>query len=410
MADHLNTKNLTAFLSKPGEWNNWNHEFELQTGTYGLEAHIHQQKPLLQKPEMPDIRQKKYTKKPHAQRNARSQTMEGEEEDEETIQEKGQGTWMMSDLTDNGIKIFNQDLTWYKQLESVYKEERQAVEKLTKWLLQTVNPAYKSTCCQANEPLWKWHDNLRKRCGQNTHTEMIHLHQEYKKAIRPPRTLKEAHTWVDRWEEIMAKGIQKNVAETLDATIWFTDFIQAARSIMPVWATSYNQFQRQAKADGNLEYREIGQDFRQELESHHDPQKGKIVKGAFTTTYDGLDSHDDENGDAHVIEDPKTPRKGATGSRGQKRGRASSGRISSEAENCTACAYPHALAECFYVFPEKAYAKWKPNGKIKEKVRAALENDADLQAQVRAIRGPRSKSKSKTPRPTKEEPVQEIED
>ncbi|KAL1855882.1 hypothetical protein Daus18300_010860 [Diaporthe australafricana] len=225
MADHLNTKNHTAFLSTPADWNDWNHEFELQTDTHGLSQQIRGKKPLLPTPEMPDIRRRKYTKKPHAQRNARSQTVNDEEEDEETIQEKANGSWMLSDLTDNGNKVFNQDLTWYKQLETVYDKERQAIEKLTKWLLQTVNPTYKSTCCQAGEPLWKWHDNLRKRCGQTPHDEMLRLHQEYKKAIRPPRSVKEAHTWVNRWEEIIAKGTQKKVSETLDTTIWFPDFI-----------------------------------------------------------------------------------------------------------------------------------------------------------------------------------------
>jgi hypothetical protein len=410
MADYVNTKTLNAILAKPGDWNDWHHEFELQAQTFGLESHITNKTSLLPQPEMPDIRKKKYTKKPHAQRNARSQTTNDEEEDEETIQEKNNGQWMMTDLTDNGLKAFNLDLTWYKQLDASYKEERQSVEKLTRWLLQTVAPAYKSTCCQAGEPLWKWHDNLQKRCGQSTHDEMLHLHQEYKKVLKPPRTTKEAYNWIDKWEEMMSKGIQKKLPETQHTTIWFSDFLLAIRGVMPIWATSYKQAQKHASADGSLEYRDIGQDFRQELESH-DPQKGKVAKGAFTTTYDGSGSHDDENGDAHVVEDSKPPRRGATGSRGGKRGiRADPGRYSSGQKGCLACANPHALAECYYVFPEKAFPRWKPNQDVKERVREKLENDADFQAQVRALKGPRSKSKSRTPKPTKEEVVEEVED
>jgi hypothetical protein len=71
---------------------------------------------------------------------------------------------------------------------------------------------------------------------------------------------------------------------------------------------------------------------------------------------------------------------------------------------------PHALAQCFYVFPEKAYPGFKTREHVKRRVEEALANNADLQAQVRALKGPRSKSKSKTPRPTKEEAVEEVDD
>jgi hypothetical protein len=52
---------------------------------------------------------------------------------------------MISNLTDNGVKMFNSDLNWYKQLKSTYKKERLSIEKLTKWMLSTVSPAYKGT-------------------------------------------------------------------------------------------------------------------------------------------------------------------------------------------------------------------------------------------------------------------------
>jgi uncharacterized protein YhbP (UPF0306 family) len=71
---------------------------------------------------------------------------------------------------------------------------------------------------------------------------------------------------------------------------------------------------------------------------------------------------------------------------------------------------PHALAQCFYIFPEKAYPGFKTREHVKRHVKEALANNANLQAQVRALKGLRSKSKSKTPCPTKEEAVKKVKD
>jgi hypothetical protein len=413
MADYTNTKTLNAFLAKPEDWNNWNHEFELQVETFSLEPHITNKKPLLPQPEMPDIRKKKYIKKPHAQRHARSQTVDNEEEDEETIQEKNNGQWMMTDLTDSGLKAFNLDLTWYKQLETSYEKQRQCVEKLTKWILQTVSPDYKSTCCIAKTPLWEWHQNLKSRCGLSTTDEKMQLKIAYKNALRPPRNIKDAYTWIDTWESIMARGLQKGLSDAKDTASWVPDLLQAVQGLMPFWATSFRQFKQEAIADGSLTFREVGNDFRKELTAQNPQKNARVTKGAFATTYDGDKDHSSEYGDAHTAEDHIPPRRGATVSRGN---RISSGtkRVPSREENsdggCPACKMPHALAECYYIFPEKAYPKWTPRERVKERVREALENNADLQAQVRALKGPRSKSKSKTPRPAKEEVVEEVED
>jgi hypothetical protein len=408
MADYFNTKNLNAFLAKPQDWNDWNHEFELQVQTYGLKSQIINKTPLLPQPEMPDIRKKKYIKKPHAQRYARSQTVDNEEEDEETIQNKENGQWMISDLTDNGVKMFNSDLNWYKQLESTYEKERLSIEKLTKWMLSTVSPAYKSHCYIAETPLWEWHQNLKARCGLSLVDEKMEIRAAYKKALKPPKNLREASSWVDKWEAIMARGLQKGLPEAKDTVAWVPDLLQAVKGILPMWAVSVRQIRRQAIADGNLTFREIGNDLRQELAALDSPQTARASKGAFATKYDGIEDHGSEIGDAHTAEDHNPPRRGATGSRGGRGGRK---RAQQEnAEGCPACEMPHALAQCFYVFPEKAYPGFKTREHVKRRVEEALENNADLQAQVRALKGPRSKSKSRTPRPTKEEVVEEVDD
>ncbi|KAI7772856.1 hypothetical protein LA080_006569, partial [Diaporthe eres] len=127
-------------------------------------------------------------------RGAISQTIGGSDDDAEEaeiIQEKRQGQWQLSDLTDAGLKLYNLDLQGYKQLEPEYKEEQAAVQKLKKWVMQTVNPTYKLTCCIPGEPLWEWHENLRQRCGQSRSDDLLETRNAYKNALKPPRNLKD---------------------------------------------------------------------------------------------------------------------------------------------------------------------------------------------------------------------------
>jgi hypothetical protein len=177
-----------------------------------------------------------------------------------------------------------------------------------------------------------------------------------------------------------------------------------------MWAVSFRHAQKQAIADGSLTFREVGNDLRQELAAHSSQKPVRASKGAFAATYDGTKDHGSEIGDAHTAEDHIPPRRGATGSRGGRGGKKRAQQDQRSAEGCPACEMPHALAQCYYVFPEKAYQGFTPREHVKKRVEEALENDTDLQAQVRALKGPRSKSKSKTPRPTKEEALEEIED
>ncbi|KAJ4406455.1 hypothetical protein N0V82_010125 [Gnomoniopsis sp. IMI 355080] len=146
MSELSSLKIYNATLAKPEDWDKWDHEFKLQVEAHNLGRHVFENRPLLRSSTMPDISKKKYTKR--ADRNARSQTLDNEDENDDNLQEKPNGEmWTTSDLTDAGEKLFNKDFMWYQQIEKVHATEHSSVEKLTKWILQTVSPDYKYTCC-----------------------------------------------------------------------------------------------------------------------------------------------------------------------------------------------------------------------------------------------------------------------
>lgn len=164
----------------------------------------------------------------------------------------------------------------------------------------------------------------------------------------------------------MARGLQKGLSDAKDTAAWVLDLLQAVLGILPIWAVSFRQVRRQAIADESLTFREVGNDPRQELASQGSHKTVRTSKGAFATTYDGTKDHGSEIGDAHTAEDQTPPQRGSTGSRGGRGGRKHTQQDQSSSEGCPACEMPHALPQCYYAFPDKAYQGFKPRDHLKK--------------------------------------------
>ncbi|KAK2930462.1 hypothetical protein FoTM2_010803 [Fusarium oxysporum f. sp. vasinfectum] len=220
---------LTATLSKPEDFLNWEHEFLLQTHRLGLQQHLKSKTFLGDEPAIPDIRKRRYTKTATAQRTIRSHTAESQDGTPDDIQETVNGTWSISDLTDQGQKIFQQDLTFYQLQEKIFENRKPLLEPFKTGL---------STVSQA------------------------------------------AFKWLDQWEEAMAKGRQREVPETLHNSAWAWDFFSVTTHILPSWTASYKISSKTLLQNRALSYRDVGNAFRNELQDA-EATKGRVARGAF---------------------------------------------------------------------------------------------------------------------------------
>jgi hypothetical protein len=98
----------------------------------------------------PDIRNTRYTKTAAALLKAEPQA---EDAPDQTIQNKQNGEWIITDLTANGQIAFNLDYNYYKAKRSDYDSQKINLEKLRKFVLTTVNSDYVITCCQSEDPI-----------------------------------------------------------------------------------------------------------------------------------------------------------------------------------------------------------------------------------------------------------------
>ncbi|KAK2670403.1 hypothetical protein RAB80_014540, partial [Fusarium oxysporum f. sp. vasinfectum] len=329
----------------PEDFLNWEHEFLLQTHRLGLQQHLKSKTFLGDEPAIPDIRKRRYTKTATAQRTIRSHTAESQDGTPDDIQETVNGTWSISDLTDQGQKIFQQDLTFYQLQEKIFEKQKTALGTLQDW-----------------------------NC---------------------PKTVSQAaFKWLDQWEEAMAKGRQREVPETLHNSAWAWDFFSVTTHILPSWTASYKISSKTLLQNRALSYRDVGNAFRNELQDA-EATKGRVARGAFSASYAGEDPQDDE-GDAHIIEGQYPS---------SKKGERKRQRSPEKRQECPACGLSHELAKCFYVFPNQAWKGFKPRERIQKKVKEALKEDSDLEAQVKALT--RKKARTSKDRnlmqPTKEE-------
>jgi hypothetical protein len=77
----------------------------------------------------------------------------------------------------------------------------------------------------------QWFAKLKARCGQTTTDEKIKARKAYKDAHKPLRFLKDAITWLDRWETVMEKAQTKDVIEAAASLNWAMDFLIALSPI-----------------------------------------------------------------------------------------------------------------------------------------------------------------------------------
>ncbi|GKU14625.1 unnamed protein product, partial [Fusarium langsethiae] len=212
-----------------------------------------------------------------------------------------------------------------------------------------------------------------------------------------PKTTSQAIQWLDKWEEALAKGQQRKVPETLYCSSWAYDFFNISSNILPAWTAAYEISQQSLIQDEALIYRDLANAFRNKLRNaeaanSQGSTRGRIARGVFSASFAGECPQDDE-GDAHIIEGQYRSTK--KGGRKTKRQRSPDGQ-----EKCPACGLPHILEKCFYVYPNLAWKGFRPRERLQTKVKEALEEDLDLQAQVKALTRKRPKIPSQ---PTKEE-------
>jgi hypothetical protein len=101
-------------------------------------------------------------------------------------------------------------------------------------MAKTVASSYAQTCFDYSEGIEEWYKKLKEQVSMNEHTIKREIKASYRQAVNPlSKPPKDFEVWITKWEQVMAKGINRNIPFAKDVDKWFDDFLNAVISVKP---------------------------------------------------------------------------------------------------------------------------------------------------------------------------------
>ena len=170
-----------------------------------------------------------------------------------------------------------------------------------------------------------------------------------------------------------------------DFSYWWGHISQAVRGLggMPaLWVLQQNSFYKGLSTEAKPTFREVLYSFKQDvLPVISKKRRGPAaVRGAFGPTFEGIDA------DEEMEDPPKTTTPPATNERKRPRDK-----DHSNDKRCVVCGMlSHELADCYYVFEEKAPEGWNPYRKVKSRAQRNLKKP-EVIAEINKLKNKRQK-------------------
>lgn len=401
----------TVIYKSPKDWEPWKTEFRKRAEASGVWVFIDPEMNLEwpEKPVKPFFQD--YPKKlvhritrnntPTASNNSSNTMTAGVHQPDEVDPNARPNS--LAEMTADGRIAYKQDWDEFVYADREYKEHMKNLRELTHWVLASISPSIQETALLPGKNLREWYEVLAQSGKVYEQRLMTDTQSEYRLHLTLlPKQAKKVDEWVQKWQEIMARGQRYRVPETMSVQTWSNDLIQAVATVMETWSTNFRMNRKTAIQDDSLTYQEVGADLLDEWTTIHG-RRGKTYKGGFLALHgEEVESTQDEirvgdpPADRPAREPSQQPRSGASGSSRGGRGRARGGRgrgrggnkyqrIESEdmSSKCRACLQFHDLADCFYVFKQKKPKGFNLSPLIVELVAARLKADPDLEKEVK---------------------------
>jgi hypothetical protein len=316
-----------------------------------------------------------------------------------------------SELSPNGLKAWKEDndywksrLEAYKIANREYREEQANMDKVVMFIQHSVSPHLMKNCCKLGEPIRAWLISLKQTVGIDAEEERLQARHRYLAALKPMRQPGSWDTWLLEYDHAATNAETEGVAEIYNIQDTVQDFLDSVMKIAPTWATTFQDYGRR---ELNMTRKEMMKRFQEHISKYH--PKGRQQRGAFaagntsTLTASSESTPDTDRDASHVNEcASSTPTtQGSQGRPCQKRsiGQSTTSRQSLTRDTaaaggakCPACRQRHRLDNCYYVYKEKALEWFTPRDGIAEMVQFQLEQNADLQDQVRSAKRARTKT------------------
>lgn len=376
-------------LNGQDDWETWNNDFMARAVSLNLWECIRPEnrEDLIKKPEKPGF--SKFAKRiiPPLTRSSQAPSASVTPAPELVTNEQAQS---IEDLTAEARHQYSLLWSIFQHDAKQHEIQRTAVKDLKTWILKTVSGDYLRTSCPPEEELYNWYKNLKENVGVSNERLKAGVRDRYRKAIVPSKTTKGLDRWIAQWETAMSEAITKKIGEISETSFWFDDFAMAVQEIMPTWITMYRMMKMEDIRTGNLTFRTVGNDCRDQLrvlgKSTNKPVK--IARGSFGPAFAGAeeppaDESQVQNERGRQISDNKAKRN--VKKRKYESEPSQDLRNTRLTQTCKVCGMHHHFTRCFYAFPKTAPPGFKENPVTKRMVDLMLTNDKSLAEEVRRL-------------------------
>lgn len=290
-----------------------------------------------------------------------------------------------NEMTTRGKDDYKLDLSVYNNAMRRFEKEDKSIKEIRDWVGETVKQHLLRTACQPKETLDTWYIKLRDQVGATPDQIYDLAKTKYQLAIKPlVRQPRDITIWLAEWEEAINQAIAAGIPNVQHSRDWWTDFEQAVNKAgFDAWCRVYRVNNKDDIRNNKLTFRTISNDFMTEIQSVQPPgtTKRTIQKGSHTASFKG--SQAEKTIDPTTSSPPSSGPSPTTAKAPRRKRKNTEGATS----GCKACGTPgHTLEGCYYIFPDKAFKKWKPRTAITQKVEDNIKNDDDLRKEVQRLK------------------------
>lgn len=318
---------------------------------------------------------------------------------------------VITDLTAEDKASYQSSRKDYDQDYREYKEQRDQVNILKKWMMDTVAIGLMDSAFDPQQDLRSWYISLRDSVGATQTQQRNEARTKYQTILAAvPKAARDFPRWLTDWEQATHQAQAQGIGGLEDPNVWFSDLCKAIRPAVGSWVSTYRGIYRKELESRSLSIREIAKALREEFSEQGLQQPARnttarVKRGAFGPTFgthpDPADLPDQENDPDQEDRKPA----GSSGSPGPSRPKRNPRKRQSEqpaeqpakktkesrdqgnsSPSCDACGGAHRLATCYYIFPSQAPSSFKGNPLVRDAIAYRLQSQG-LKDKIKALKG-----------------------
>ncbi|RSL84510.1 hypothetical protein CDV31_016693 [Fusarium ambrosium] len=281
-----------------------------------------------------------------------------------------------AELPDTDQKALALRWTMYEHLSKDYKEFRRRVATVQNWVIDTVDEPIARHHFTEDDTLDKWIKSLYTEFSLATTERKQTARRDYRALLNEPHrsrinTYKATGEWLSKWRTAINEASDVGLQEAKEADQWFPDLSAALRATpLESWVNAYGVTQVTKVRENTLKVAEVSADIRLAIADQPETKRPRVSHGAFPSAKG-----------AEEGEDPAPKRQKRNNKSQERRGQGPSSSRPAPGDNkdkrCHACGMLHLLKHCWYAFPEKAPAAFKPVEDIEAHAQRRIANNED---------------------------------